>query len=460
MEHHLNEIAIAVPLWPETKIKPRYKPGRLQLITFTNKYLYPTLFFFYFIALWMLFATYKLLLSITLRLYLLIKRLEKQKLKRRLVIVGGGYAGTCAAKSLEHDFLVTLIDNKDYFEFTPSKLRLLVDPRHSRKVQIKHKHFLPKTLIVTDVVKLITPDSVITETQSISFDYLIICTGSRNVDFKWSSNINTDSKHFQSLSSVVSVRSQHFEDYHSMVKSAQNVLIVGGGTVGVELAGEIIDNFKDKNVTIVHSHDTLMNRSPQRAIKYTEDYFYRNGATLIFKDKVVGQEGNRFTTTSGKLIEADIAFNCTGNLPNTECLRNEFFSHYLNDYGFVKVNPYLQLQGYSNIFIAGDLTDIPEEEEKLCQTAASEVKTVVANIQFTEAGLPLTAYVPKKCPMLVSLGKYDGVLMYRGWTFFGFVPAAMKEFVEWKEMIYYWNWNHFQFGQTTKEQWSSHAHIV
>lgn len=47
-----------------------------------------------------------------------------------MVIVGGGFAGACVAQALEPDFRVTLIDNKDYFEFTPSVLRTIVEPNH------------------------------------------------------------------------------------------------------------------------------------------------------------------------------------------------------------------------------------------------------------------------------------------------------------------------------------------
>jgi len=247
-----------------------------------------------------------------------------------------------------------------------------------------------------------------------------------------------------------------------MLKSSQSVLIIGGGIVGVELAGEIVERFKDKQVTIVHSGSNLMPRSPERAIRYTEDFFVRNGTTLIFKDKVTQQEGNRFITQNGQVIEADIAFLCTGNVPNTDFLKNQFFSDSLNSYGFVKVNPFMQLERYANIYVAGDLTDIPEEEEKLCQTAAAEVQTVISNIRLSELGLPLSRYIAGKCPILISLGKYDGILTYRGFTYTGFVPAAMKEFVEWKEMVHYWNLEHFQFGSKSlaSDRWSSHAHIV
>jgi len=459
----MNDIAVAVPYWPESKTS--YKPKRK--LALVNTYIYPTLFFFYFIALWLLFGVYRLLLNLSFQLYIMIKKFEQQRLKKRIVIVGGGYAGTYAAKMLEHNFLVTLIDSKDYFEFTPSKLRILVEPQHSDRVQIKHKHFLSKTLIVVDMVKKITPDFVITDTQSISYDYLIICSGSRTPDIKFRSGRNTpyDKNEISALNStVITARAQHIEGYNSLLKSSQSVLIIGGGTVGVELAGEIIENFKDKEITIVHSSSALMPRSPQRAINYTEDYFKRNGTNLIFNDKVSTQEGNRFVTNGGKVIEADLAFLCTGNVPNSEFLQNEYFADHLNAYGFVKVNTSLQLEGHPNIFVAGDLTYIPDQEEKLCQTAAAEMATVIRNIYLTEASQPLKTYTPGKCPMLVSLGKYDGLFMYNGFVATGFVPAAMKEFVEWKEMIYYWNWNHFQkslnFSKRAQEQWSSHAHIV
>lgn len=99
------------------------------------------------------------------------------------------------------------------------------------------------------------------------------------------------------------------------------------------------------------------------------------------------------------------------------------------------------MQGYRNIFAAGDVTDIPCE--KLCQTAGAEGCVVIKNLRCVESGKPLHKYVPQTCPMLVSLGRYDGVFIYRGFTMTGFIPAAMKEFVEWKEMVFYWDWSHF-----------------
>lgn len=59
---------------------------------------------------------------------------RSQKDKQRVVIVGGGFAGRTALRELRTEFEVTLIESKEYFEYTPSTLRCLVEPDHARKI--------------------------------------------------------------------------------------------------------------------------------------------------------------------------------------------------------------------------------------------------------------------------------------------------------------------------------------
>jgi len=111
------------------------------------------------------------------------------------------------------------------------------------------------------------------------------------------------------------------------------------------------------------------------------------------------------------------------------------FSSSVNDMGYIRVNKHLQMEGTTNIFVAGDIADIPGEEEKLCQGAIEEGEVVSSNILNIESSRSLSSYTATCLPMLISLGKYDCILTYRGFTLTGFIPAVMKEFVEWKEMI-------------------------
>lgn len=70
--------------------------------------------------------------------------------RKRVVIVGGGFAGRSARRALRGDFEVVLIDAKGYFEYTPSMLRCLVEPRHCRKVVLEH----PRDTVVGKVVRV------------------------------------------------------------------------------------------------------------------------------------------------------------------------------------------------------------------------------------------------------------------------------------------------------------------
>ena len=68
---------------------------------------------------------------------------------KKIIVIGGGFAGSYIARKLEKDFDVILIDSKDYFEFTPGILRTIVESEHIKKIQILHTHYLKRAVIVT-----------------------------------------------------------------------------------------------------------------------------------------------------------------------------------------------------------------------------------------------------------------------------------------------------------------------
>jgi len=98
---------------------------------------------------------------------------------KKVVILGGGFAGAYAARHLQNHFDVTLVDTKDYFEFTPSVLRVLVEPEHSVTIEVAHRDYLPKCEVVMGTVTAVKENEVVVEDKKrFYFDYLVICTGS------------------------------------------------------------------------------------------------------------------------------------------------------------------------------------------------------------------------------------------------------------------------------------------
>lgn len=68
-------------------------------------------------------------------------------------------------------------------------------------------------------------------------------------------------------------------------------------------------------------------------------------------------------------------------------------------------------------------------------TARLKQSTDLESSARARASPELASYSSYDVPILISLGKYTGMLVYKGWTLTGFLPAVMKEFVEWKVMV-------------------------
>tara|TARA_Y100000310_G_scaffold70474_1_gene66159 strand:+ start:18776 stop:19813 length:1038 start_codon:yes stop_codon:yes gene_type:complete len=340
-------------------------------------------------------------------------------MKKRVVIVGGGFAGSKIAKKLENSFDVTLIDNKDYFEFTPSVLRTIVEPQHAKKIQILHKNYLNKAVIVKGDIIGVTKKEVITPKHTVSYDYLVICTGS---------DYNSPIKE---KDMVIAARAKELVSYANKLKKAKSVLIIGGGLVGVELAAEIIEKYPDKKITIIHGSKELIERNPEKARNYAYNFFKERDVNIIFNELVKGKTNKTFKTNKGKKITADLVFSCIGIKPNSECLKGSC-SKSLDKKSCLCVNKYLQVKDLQNVFAAGDITNI--EEEKLAQNAEKHAEIVVNNIIALENSKELTEYKPKPRIMVISLGKKNGILVYKNFVITGIVPGILKGFIEWWEM--------------------------
>ena len=100
-------------------------------------------------------------------------------MKKKVVVIGGGFAGSYIARKLQGKFDLTLIDNKDYFEFTPSILRTIVEPRHACKIQVLHKYYLSKANIVRGEVTKFNDKAAYIGKRRLEYDYLVICSGSK-----------------------------------------------------------------------------------------------------------------------------------------------------------------------------------------------------------------------------------------------------------------------------------------
>jgi NADH dehydrogenase FAD-containing subunit len=198
-------------------------------------------------------------------------------------------------------------------------------------------------------------------------------------------------------------RKEFYRGYNARLCLAQRVLIVGGGPIGVETAGEISEVFPNKSVTILESGNRLlMGTSPEAAA-------YASGRPT---DDIFG-DGGEAVTSSGRVISYDLMICCTGGRPDTAYMAHDF-PEVLDTNRRIMVTPGLMVVGQQRLFAMGDVTNVPEN--KLALHTKGHVKVVETNIrrllQVSPSPALMTSYVPQAGNplMAVTLGSRTGVL--------------------------------------------------
>ncbi|RDY08003.1 Apoptosis-inducing factor-like A [Mucuna pruriens] len=350
---------------------------------------------------------------------------------KRVVIIGGGVAGSLVAKSLQFHAHVTLVDPKEYFEITWASLRSMVEPSFAERSVINHRDYLINGDIITSNAANVTETEVVTANgRRIVYDYLVIATG-----------------HEDRVPISRSGRLDKFKEDNQKIKSAHSILIIGGGPTGVELAGEIAVDFPDKKITLVHKGSRLLEFIGAKAGDKSLKWLKSKNVVVKLEQSVdlnASTDGQKiYQTSNGETIEADCHFLCIGKPLSSAWLNETVLKNDLDVQGRIKVDEKLRVNGRSNIFAIGDITDIPQlcwgkcpkslnsETKELKQgfLAQQQANVVVNNLKVIIEGrreCKMETYKPHSALAIVSLGRKEAVAQFPFLTVIGRIPGLIK----------------------------------
>ncbi|CAN8255120.1 unnamed protein product, partial [Cochlearia groenlandica] len=334
---------------------------------------------------------------------------------RRVIVIGGGIAGSLASKSLQFDSDVTLIDPKEYFEITWASLRSMVEPSFAERSVINHNKYLPNGRIVTSPAVNITDTHVITtDGLVIAYDYLVIACG-----------------HNDLLPKARLEKLSQYQAEYQKIKSSESILIVGGGPSGVELAAEIAVDFPAKKVTLVHNGPRLLEFVGQKAADKAFEWLNSKNVEVILNQRVdlnSATDGNKtYRTSGGETVHADCHFLCIGKPLSSQWLKQTNLKDKLDGKGRVMVDEYLRVNGLKNVFAIGDITDIMEMKQGYIAEKHASVAT--NNIKLLMSGgneKKMSSYKPGSDIAIISLGRKDSVAQFPFMTVSGCVPGLIK----------------------------------
>ncbi|KXS21994.1 FAD/NAD(P)-binding domain-containing protein [Gonapodya prolifera JEL478] len=176
---------------------------------------------------------------------------------RRIVVVGGGYAGTTASQKLagalkNFPVEITMIERRDTFHHSIGSPRAIVEPGFEKQLFVPYDNVakdLPNLKVKTNTsIQSVEATHLVTATSEvIPFDYLVLATGANNREIA----------KFPTKPKAASAKAV-YQKIQENVKSAKSFVVVGGGAVGVEIAGELLTDFPNKPVTLIHAGKKLL----------------------------------------------------------------------------------------------------------------------------------------------------------------------------------------------------------
>lgn len=226
---------------------------------------------------------------------------------KNVVIIGASFAGWTAAtrlaQSLPSGYRVILIEKNSHFYFTWNFPRSTSIPGHAEKAFVpypKHVLFSPEEAyqFVRGTVASIETNKVVLEDGShIDYEYLVVATGS----------------HARYPSKLVAVDKvdavQYFLSQQERIKQAQNIIIVGGGAAGMEIASDTKSKYPEKSVTLVHSRDRLLNTFGPKLHEEAAKALNELGVKTLLNERVVAgldvEDPKEITLKSGTVLHCD-----------------------------------------------------------------------------------------------------------------------------------------------------------
>jgi len=336
----------------------------------------------------------------------------------KVVVLGGGFLGVNAALELSSSNVeVVLVDDDLVHEYIPGTIDLIRNRVDGDKLVVELDDFFPEGVEVVDsVVEGVDRDEKVVETSDglIGYDKLVVGLGgepnSYGVDI-------SEAEHVWG----VEASNQLVEN----LGDADSAVVVGGGYVGVEVAGELAD--KGLDVTVVDGSTRPLNYLDEKSSEKILEVFNNKGIKFKGGKRASKIDSNGIVTDEGKDLVSDVVV-WAGGVQANSTVQKAFST----DFKGVKVNHGLSMVDDENVFVGGDCADLTGQ--KTAHKAMNQSKVIAKNI--LSDGDELTRMEEDQSFLVVSIGSTAG-LVYKDKVLA--VSRFLRYFKDLIRVYYLWN---------------------
>ncbi len=405
---------------------------------------------------------------------------------KRVVIVGGGFGGLKLANRLSKSgYQVVLLDKNNYHQFLPLIYQVAsagLEPASIsfpfRKIFQKRTNFFFRLGRAYGII----PEKNILQTSigEITYDYLIMAMGTTS-NFFGNKNFEEEAIPMKNVSEAMGLRNALLANYErSTVCGSEeerqkllNIVIVGGGATGVEIAGALsemkrfiipkdypeMDNSK-LHIHLIEAGDRLLaGMSPESSIN-AKASLAKMGVNIHMNSKVVDYKDQKVILESGEEIPTRSFIWVSG--VSAETIDN-LDSSLIGRGRRIKVDAFNRVEGMENVFCIGDqclqTTDkaFPHGHPQLAQVAIQQGDLLAKNLIRISKGEEMKSFTYKDLGSMATIGRNKAVAEIGGMKMHGFLAWVVWLTVHLRSILgirnrilvlFNWVWNYITYDQS------------
>lgn len=396
--------------------------------------------------------------------------------REKIVIIGGGFAGLHLAKKLNNkNKKVFVLDKVNHHMFQPLFYQVAcgrIEPSNIsfpfRKIFQRSRNIQYRMIEVERILP--EQNKVITCDAEITYDKLVIATGCKT-NFFGNEKMEHLTFGMKNTQEAIAIRNHILLTFEKLIIQKKrsddgnwNIVIVGSGPTGVELAGAFAEmkseilprdyphmNFQELNIILISSTPTSLSMMSEESQAMSEKYLKELGVIFLKDELVTDYDGDKVYMKSGKTIASNNviwAAGVTGNIieglnPDV-MIRNRY-----------KTDRYNRVLGYDNIFAIGDIAYMetpkyPMGHPQVANVAINQGKNVGRNFlkkdikdwkeyEYVDQGSMATIGKHRAVVDLPNF-KFQGFL---AWYFWMFLHLMLILSVRNKVAIFFnWMWSY------------------
>lgn len=399
-------------------------------------------------------------------------------IKKKIIVIGCGFGGLQFIKHLKKDiFDILLIDKVNHHQFQPLFYQVAASQIEPATISFPLRKIFQNRkdvrIRLTNVEALNEKKKVIeTSIGEFSYDYLVIATGSKTNYFN-NDQIEENALSLKSTFKAMTIRNKTLMNFEKILYEKNraglyNIVIVGAGPTGVELAGAFAEMKKEVipkdypniipskiNVYLLEgSNHTLSAMSPY-AQKYSEKHLLKMGVIVKTGIFVKQYDGRIVTLSNGETISSEnviwsagVKGNAIGGIPDDVLLPT----------GRIKVNRINKVEPLTDVYAIGDVAYMetekyPKGHPQLANVAIGQGKNLakILNKIDQEKHDKLKEYEYRNLGTMATVGRNKAVVdlpfaKFRGrfaWFVWMFLHLMLILSVRNKIVIFInWAWNY------------------